>query len=50
MKKNKEFTLKDLDNITYLKSLNCDNNEISKKTKLSNSLVNLIINMLYHEI
>jgi hypothetical protein len=43
----KGFTLSDLDNITYLRSLNYDNDEISKKTNLSNSVVNYVINILY---
>lgn len=43
----KKFTLRDLDNITLLKSLNCDNDEISKNTNLSNSVINYVMNMLY---
>lgn len=48
--KKKEFTLNDLDTITFLKSIDCDTEEISKQTNLSYSIVDYIINMIYWKI
>ncbi len=44
--KNKTFTLSDLENITLLKSLECDTDEISKQTNLSYSMVEYVIKMI----
>ena len=43
---NETFTLDDLDNITFLKSLEFDTKEISKQTNLSHSIVDYVINII----
>ncbi len=42
----KVFTIDDLDNIRFLKSIKCDTTEISKQTNLSYSMVEYIIKMI----
>ena len=47
---NKNFTLSDLETITYLKSLDCNTDDISKQTNISYSIVEYIIKILSYKI
>ena len=44
--KSNQFTLDDLDNVTLLKSMNYENEKISKHTNLTKSVVNHIVKLL----